>query len=135
VAGVETRAGEREKKARGAKGSSKPDGGIDAHGGKENAGLVFNNGGQEHNKLEGNISRNVQQVEASGVQYEADSCRRGGAADDNHTSGALATKREGRSGNGTGRPLEEVLARVHTARASLDTFDALYAELLCEVDP
>jgi hypothetical protein len=58
-------AGERDKKARGAR------------GGKENAGLVFNNGGQEHNKLVGNISRNVQPVEASGVEYEAGSLHSG----------------------------------------------------------
>jgi len=70
-------AGERGKKARGAKGNSKPNGEMDAYGGKENAGLVFYNGGQEHNKLVGNISRNVQQVEASGVGYEAGSLHSG----------------------------------------------------------
>jgi hypothetical protein len=50
---------ERDEKGRDAACHSKSDGEIDALGGEENAGPVFNNGGQGHNESERSIGKNV----------------------------------------------------------------------------
>jgi hypothetical protein len=62
---------ERDDMARDAARIRKPNGEIDAQGGENTAGLVFDSGGLSHNKPEGSIGRDVQRVEASSVECEA----------------------------------------------------------------
>jgi hypothetical protein len=54
---------------------SKPDGEIDAYGGEESAGPVFNTDGLAQNEYEGDTGSNVLRLEqgqrASSVEYEA----------------------------------------------------------------
>jgi hypothetical protein len=48
---------------------SKPDGGIDAHGGEENTGLVLHNDGhQSHNEPEGSIGSEWKLVASNAKQ-------------------------------------------------------------------
>jgi len=119
--------------ARDAARHSKPDGDIDAHGGEESANLVFDNNGLSHNAPEGSIVRNVQRVEAVGIKCEANALHSGveqptiTQAEPRHQ---LERERKGkrqrqRKRATTQATLEEALARVETAGASLDTLNML----------
>jgi hypothetical protein len=112
---------------------SKPDGDIDANGGEENAGLVFDNNAQSHNEPDGSIGRNVQWVEAGSVECEAGTSHGGKEQPTITQAESLQQNDKERKGKQwqrkraiTRTTLEEALARVDTADgASLDTLNAL----------
>jgi hypothetical protein len=95
--------------------------------------------GQSHNEPEGSIGRNVQRLEASSVEREA-------GASHSEVEQPPITQAERRQKNERERKgkqrqrktkvttqatLEEALARVDTARASLDTLNALDVAIVC----
>jgi hypothetical protein len=82
--------------------NSKSDGEIEAHGGEENAGPVFDNDSQSHNEPEGSNSRNMQWVEASSIDYEAGTSHCGvEQPTSTQSSGASATNRGRAEGEAT----------------------------------
>jgi hypothetical protein len=112
--------------------TGKPDGDNDAHGGEENAGPVINNGSQGHNASEGSIGRNVQRVEARSVKCEAGTSHSGVEQLSITQAEIRQQKERERKGKQKQRKratmrttLEEALARVDTAGASLDTLNSL----------
>eukprot|EP00242_Pyramimonas_sp_CCMP2087_P016652 CAMPEP_0198207172 /NCGR_PEP_ID=MMETSP1445-20131203/10654_1 /TAXON_ID=36898 /ORGANISM="Pyramimonas sp., Strain CCMP2087" /LENGTH=540 /DNA_ID=CAMNT_0043880117 /DNA_START=309 /DNA_END=1928 /DNA_ORIENTATION=+ len=130
-------AGERGDRGRNSPRHSKSDGEIEAHGGEENAGPVIDNDGQSHNEPEGSNSSNVQWVEASSIDYEADTSHCGveqltstQAERRQQTERERKGKQRQRKRATARATLEEALARVDTAGASLDTTDALDAAIV-----
>jgi hypothetical protein len=105
---------------------------MDAHGGEENAVPVSDNSGQGHNEPEGSIGRNMQRVEDSSVESEAGTLHKG--AEQPTTTQAERRQQKERERKEKQRqrkratacaPLEEALARVDIAGASLASLDAL----------
>jgi hypothetical protein len=119
---------------------SKPDGEMDAH-----AGPVFNNGAQGHNESKGHsISRNVKRMEAGNVECEPVTSH--SRVEQPATTQAECQQQKERERKGkqkqrkkatmcatreiTRATLEEALARVDTAEASLDTLNSLDAVIM-----
>ena len=131
-------AGERDDMARDTALHSKSDGDIDAHGGEESANLVFDNNGLSHNAPEGSIVRNMQRVEAVGIKCEANALHSGVEQPTITQAEPRHQKERERKGKRqrqrkratTQATLEEALARVETAGASLDTLNALDAAIV-----
>jgi ankyrin repeat protein len=132
--------GERDDMQRDAARYSKLDGEMDAHGEEENAvPAVFDNSGQGHSEPRDSIGGNVQQLEASSsVECEADTSDRGVVEQPTTTQTERRQQKE-RERKGKQRQrkrattwstLEEALARVDTAGASLDNLNALDAAIV-----
>jgi hypothetical protein len=115
---------------------SKPDGEMDAHGGEENAvPMGFDNDGQGHNEPEGSIGRNVQRVEASSAECETGTSHSGVKEPTSTQAERRQQKEREKKWKGkqqkratTWATLEEALARVDTAGASLDTLTARWTQ-------
>jgi len=109
---------------------------VNAHGGEESAGLVFDNTGRGHNELEGSISRGVQRVEDSSVACEAGTCWHSGVQQptttqaEKHRQPKQRERQRQRKRATTRATLEEALAQVNAAGASLDTLNALDAAIV-----
>jgi hypothetical protein len=123
-------AGERDGTARDAARHSRPDGEMDAYGGEKTAGPPFNNNVPGHHESEGNIGKNIQLVEASSVEREADTSPSG--VDQLTATQAERRQQKERERKGkqwqrkratTQATLKEALAQVDTAGASLDTLN------------
>jgi hypothetical protein len=131
--------GKRDDMRRDAARQSESDGEMDTHGEEENAVPVLDNSNQSHNELEDGIGRNVQQVEAnSSVECEAGTLH-SGVVEQPTTTQAERRQQKERERKGKQRQqkraitwatLEEALARVDTAGASLDTLNALDAAIV-----
>jgi hypothetical protein len=115
----------------------KPNGEINAHGREENAGLVFDNDCRSHNEPEGSIGRIVQRVDASSLKCKAGNLHSG--VEQLTITQAERHQRKERERKGKERQrkrattqaaLEEALAQVETAGASLDTLNALDAAIV-----
>jgi ankyrin repeat protein len=129
--------GEIDDMARDAAHHSKPDADFDVHVGEENAGIVFDNDSQNHNVPEGSIGRNIQRVEAYSVECEAGTLRSGVEQPTSTPTERRQQKERERKGKQrqqkratTSAILEEALARVDTAGASLDSLNALDAAMI-----
>jgi hypothetical protein len=112
---------------------SKPDKDINAHGGEENAGLVFYNDSLRHNEPEGSIAINMQQVEAAvSVELQAGASHSGIEQSTITQAERQQQKERERKGKQRQRKrattqatLEEALAHVDAAGASMDTLNML----------
>jgi hypothetical protein len=111
---------------------------MEAHGGEVNGvPAVFDNNGQGHIEPQDSISRSVQQVEACSAECEAGTSHSG--VEQPTTTQAERRQQNERERKGKQRQrkrataqatLEETLARVDTAGASLDTLNALDAAIV-----
>jgi hypothetical protein len=109
----------------------KPDREIDAHGEEGSACPVFNSDDQSHNESENSIARSLQWVEASSVPCDAGISH--SIEKEPTTTQAERRQQKERERKGkqrqqkratTWKTLEEALARVDNAGASLDVLDA-----------
>jgi hypothetical protein len=124
---------------------NKPDGERDAHGGEENDNPIVIKDGQTHNPPDGSISSNMPRVGASSVELKVGTLHSGVLEQQMTTQTERQQQREReRKGKQKQRKretthatleetrvtLEEVLARVDTEGASLDTLNALDAAIV-----
>jgi hypothetical protein len=139
--GMRDKAALRDDMGKDAERHNKSDREIVAHRGEENVGPASNKDEQHsHNEPEGIISRNVQRVEASSVNDREPGTSHGGVEQQSPTTTQTERrqqkererkgKQRQRKRATTRATLEEALARVDTARASLDTLNALDAAIV-----